>query len=261
MIDPHWQVIDLDPITWRNLGPFLEPQSYIAAAQPGEHGLFILHDGGRLLKVVDTETHCRPDGIPEEISDPEALAQELFARGTWQRVHVIDRRHLAWVAQQAQATPHRDLTLDEYSHLVYTLIWDQQGGYVCVPTRPDRWHGWTYGAIRDFRARLPSPASLALGVYSERGLAIGLILVCGQGRIRHVTTFEALGWQVEDPGPNQQTLAALRDALEAQFAPPAAVLLCSEAAFSGWLAADDKLKYLAEAESGTVAMWSPARVP
>src|SRR5581483_866697 len=102
VIDPHWQVIDLDPVTWRNLGHFFEPWQYIAAAQPGERGLFVLHDHGRLLRVVDTESESPPEGIPARIADPRALARELYGRGEWQRVHVIDRRHLAWVAQQVQ---------------------------------------------------------------------------------------------------------------------------------------------------------------
>ncbi|HEX6778206.1 MAG TPA: hypothetical protein VF099_08390, partial [Ktedonobacterales bacterium] len=75
MIDPQWQVIDLDPVTWRNLGPFFEPKRYIAAAQPGEHGLFVLHDQGRVLKVVDTQARSIPRDIPPQISDPQALAR------------------------------------------------------------------------------------------------------------------------------------------------------------------------------------------
>ncbi len=255
MIDPHWQVIDLDPVTWRHLGPFFAPGQYIAAAQPGEHGLFILHDQGRILKVVDTHSRSRPSGIPTEISDPEALAQELYKRGEWQRVHVVDRRHLAWVARQAQATPRRDFTLDAYYHLVYTLLWGSRAGYVAVPPHPGQFYGWSYTALYRFFAKLPSPATLALGVYADDLLVIGLILVCEGGMIRRVTTFEGLAWEVAHPGPTPQTLAALCAALEAQFAPPAAVLLCTEAVFSGWLAASDKLAYLEAARANEAAIW------
>jgi hypothetical protein len=255
MIDPHWQVIDLDPVTWRNLGPFFEPHQYIAAAQPGEHGLFILHDRGRLLKVVDTQTANILADIPAQIDDPVALARDLYARGEWQRVHVIDRRHLMWVAQQAQATPRRDLTLDSYYHLVYTLMWGDPAGYACEPPPPNRWHGWTYADIRNFVAALPSPASIALGVYAEDDLAIGLILICEGGMIRRVTTFEGLDWSASHPGPTQHTLTALCEALEAQFAPPAAVLLCTDAVFSGWLTAADKLAYLTASRDDGTAIW------
>ncbi|HEY7355475.1 MAG TPA: hypothetical protein VH590_03380 [Ktedonobacterales bacterium] len=255
MIDPHWQVIDLDPVTWRNLGPFLEPQRYIAAAQPGEHGLFILHDQGRVLKVVDTQARSVPRDIPAQISDPQALARELYERGKWQRVHVIDRRHLAWVAQQAQANPRRDLTLDAYYHLVYTLMWGQSEGYVAVPAHPQHFNGWTYQQIRQFIEGLPSPSALALGVYADDALSIGLILVCEAGRIRRVTTFDGLHWDVSNPGPDEPTMTALCEALAAQFAPPAAVLLCTDAAFAGWLAAPDKGAYLSAERARATAIW------
>jgi hypothetical protein len=255
MIDPQWQVTDLDPITWRNLGPYLEPQRYIAAAQPGEHGLFVLHHGGALLNVVDTHTRATPSGVPANIADPVALAQDLYARGLWDRVHVIDRRHLARVAQQAQATPNRALTLDAYYHLVSTLFWGNAQGYACVPPRPGNWNGWTYEDIRRVIAAIDAPATLALGVYADDALAIGLILVCEQGQIRQVTTFEGLAWEVPSPGPTPSTLATLSEALSAQYAPPVAVLLCTEVAFAGWLAAADKQAYLSEARQQATAIW------
>jgi hypothetical protein len=189
------------------------------------------------------------------IDDPKALAQDLFSRGRWQRVHIIDRHHLAWVAQQAQAIPQHNSTLDAYYHLVYTLIWDKLDGYVCVPPRPDHWQGWRYTELRDFLAQIPSPGSLALGVYSGSVLSIGVILVLQQGRIRQVTTFESLAIHIANPGPTPQTLTALCEALDSQFAPAVGVLLCSETAFSGWLAASDKRNYLAEARTQAEAIW------
>jgi hypothetical protein len=259
LIDPFWQVVDLDPVTWRQLGRFFAPQRYIAAAQPGEHGLFILHDAGRLLNAVDSQATPVVASIPAEIHDPAALAQALYAQGEWQRVHVIDRRHLAWVAQQAQATPRRDLTIDAYYHLIYTLIWGKPEGYVSVPPHPGQWNGWTYASIRQFFAGLPSPATLALGVYADDALMIGLILGCQGGMIHQVTTFEALQWEAPI-GPSRQTLGALQAALAAQFAPPAAMLLCTEGAFAGWLAAPDKAAYLAAARADATAIWHIALV-
>ena len=255
MIDPHWQVLDLDPLTWRRLGSFFEPHRSIAAVQPGEHGLFVLHERGQVLKVVDTQVQSRPAGIPPQVDDPRALAQELYRRGEWQRVHIIDKRHLAWVAQQAQSAPRRDLTLDAYYHLVYTLIWGNGTGYVCEPAHPGQMYGWTYAELRCFIAALPSPAALALGVYADEALSIGLILVCEGGLIRRVTTFEGLDWSVAQPGPTPQTLSALCAALDARFAPPAAVLLCTDAVFAGWLAAADKLAYLSAARANGTAVW------
>lgn len=254
-------MVDLDPVTWRNLGHFFEPRRYIAAAQSGEHGLFVLHDAGRTLKVVDTATERRPEGIPAQIDDAAGLARELYARGEWQRVHVIDRRHLASVARQAQATPQRDLASDGYYHLVYTLMWGDPQGYACEPLRLATFHGWTYADAERFVAQLPSPATVALGVYAGDALTIGLILVVEDGLIRRATTFESLKQQPATTGPTQQTLLALCNALDAQYAAPAAVLLCDDATFAGWLDASDKSAYLNDAQANGAAIWHIADAP
>ena len=34
MIDPQWSLVDLDPQTWRALGPLFDPGQYIRTAQP-----------------------------------------------------------------------------------------------------------------------------------------------------------------------------------------------------------------------------------
>ena len=136
MIDPQWSLVDLDPRTWRAIGPLFDPGQYIRAAQPGEHGLFVLHAGGRVLRIVDTALGVRRDLAALPADDPRALAESLYARGEWQRVHVIDQGHLAGVARQAQATPRRDLTLDQYYHLVYELVWGAPNGYMSVPPHP-----------------------------------------------------------------------------------------------------------------------------
>jgi hypothetical protein len=260
LIDPNWQVSDLDPVTWRNLGSFFDISQYFRAAQPGEHGLFILHDDGRLLKAVDTASPSIPADIPSHIDNPQILARDLYARGEWRRVHVINRRHLAEVAREAQATARRDLTMDAYYHLVYSLIWGDPQGYVVEPPRLHVWHGWTYADVEGFFADLPSPASLALGVYDGDALTIGLILIYADGMIRRVTTFEALDWRPPSrPGPTAETLTALRAALTTQFAPPAAILLAADAAFNAWLDAADKASYLAEAGKRAEALWYRAK--
>ena len=85
------------------------------------------------------------------------------------------------MARQAQSTPRRDFSFDAYYHLVYTLVWADPKGYACEPPRPGTFHGWTYAEARNFVAELQSPATLALGVYADDALTIGLILVCEEG--------------------------------------------------------------------------------
>ena len=247
VIDPRWQLEDLDPRTWRAIGRFFMPSQYIAAAQPGEHGLFVLHDGGTRVRAVDSLAGKRTDlAIRDRIEDPAGLARELFTTGEWDRVHVIDRRHLARVATESQATPRREFTLDAYYHLVHQLIWDGSIGYVVEPPRPADWHGWTYAALVEFVTGLPSPSALGLCVLEEDGsVHIGLAARVQDGRFTRVTTLEGL-----PPLQSQLTDAFLDElvsALERHVGPAAAALVCSRPVFEAWINAPDKRATLAAA--------------
>lgn len=243
MIDPHWQLQDLDPVTWRNLGPYLEPENYIRTARPGEHGLYILHDEGKTLRVYDSTRGERPDLAIERIEDAHTLAHLLYESGEWDRVHVINKRHLAHVARAAQQKQNRELTLDQYYHLVYQLIWQSATGYVSVPAHRGDWHGLTYGALQDIVSRLPDPASVALGVLENGRVFIGLVLEIRGGMIRTVTTFEALA--LDAPlAITADSFETLWKTLAQNFDPPAAALLCDRAMFEGLVNAENKLGYL-----------------
>ncbi|HEU5099307.1 MAG TPA: hypothetical protein VFU22_09825 [Roseiflexaceae bacterium] len=259
MIDPNWSVVDLDPRTWRNIGHLIEPARYVSAAQPGERGLFVLHDGARILRVVDSTSGVRRDLALSLERGPAALAHEVFARGQWQRVHVIDRRHLANVARLAQATPQRQLTLDQYYHLIHTLIWGDHDGYISLPPHPGHWYSWTYAGIKAFVDRLPDPATVALGVLDGAATEIGLILDLRGGLIRKLTTFEAFGVPAptfELTADSFERLWALLGDRGAAGAPmPAAALLCSRATFDAWLLGEDKLGALEQAALRGDAFW------
>src|SRR5512139_1102226 len=147
MIDPNWSVVDLDPVTWRNLGRFINVPQYVCAAQPGEHGLFIVHDHGQVLKIFDTDRSARSSVKINRVVDARALAKEVHAHGQWDRVHIINQQHLARVGRVAGASANRSLHLDGYYQLVYDLIWDGGDGYVCEPPKPDHWHHWTMSQL------------------------------------------------------------------------------------------------------------------
>jgi hypothetical protein len=238
-------VVDLDPHTWRVIGDFFDPAQYIRVAQPGEHGLFVLHDGGRVLRVVDTTTGVRRDLALSDVADPPELADKLFATGEWERVHIIDKRHLSHVANKAQESPRRELTLDQYYHLVYSLLWDGSDGYVSVPPHPGAWHGWTYAELQGFIALLPDPATVALVVVGSSGTDIGLILDLRGGLIHTVTTLETFGLPAPTfdltEGDFKRLWAMLQARSEDGGAPrPAAALLCSRHIFDLVLDAPDK---------------------
>jgi len=256
MIDPNWSVIDLDPRTWRNLGRFFDPGQYIRATQPGEHNLFVLHDDGKLLRVVDTEHGIRTDLGISCVTDPEALAQDLYTQGPWHRVHVINRRHLADVARMAQQIPPGSIHLDAYYRRVYQLLWQQNNAYVCLPPHPGHWHGWTYQGILDFVHQLPAASTLALAVFEDSVLEIGLILEWHQEKVTKVTTFEALSDPACITGVSREAMQSLWQQLEARFAPPAGVLLCTRRVFDRWIeTAEDKYQFLQAAQERGQAIW------
>ncbi len=244
MINPHWSLVDLDPHTWNSIGRFFEPSQYIRAAQPGQHGLFVLHDGGRVMRVVDTAMGVRRDLQMGEVGDPHETAARLYATGEWQRVHIIDKRHLAHVAREAQAGPRRELTLDQYYHLVYNLIWDGSGGYVSVPPHPGHWNGWTYTAIRDFVGGLPDPSTVALVVVEDGETEIGLILDVRNKLIESVTTLETFGLPAPVFDVSAGSMDWLWSLLESRSKDrnrpkPAAALLCSKSVFDRWIEEPD----------------------
>jgi len=244
VIDPHWQLVDLDPRTWRNIGRFINPGQYIRAGNPDEHALYVLHDDGRVLNAVDTKTGPRRDLGIERVTDPTGLAERLHAGGEWERVHVIDRRHLAAVSANAQATPRRELTLDAHYRKVYDMFWDRDEGYVASPPHPGHWNHWTYAGIKGWVDALPQPASLALGVFDGSELTIGLIAEISDSLIRRLTTFEVLPQDARGATLSAESLERVWDALEAGFFPPAAVMLCSATVFEAWIECPDKAGYI-----------------
>lgn len=256
MINPNWSVVDLDPRTWRALGRFFDPGQFIRAAQPGEHGLFILHDNGPVLRIVDSQHGIQTNLDITYVNYPGELAQELYAQAKWQRVHIINKQHLAKVARQAQNLPDDARRLDNYYHLVYNLLWGSDSGYVAVPPHPGHWHGWTYQNIQDFVQQLPETTTLALGVFAENLLEIGLILEFSQHAITRVTTFEALPSPENVSGVNLTALEQLWEQLTAGYAAPAGVLLCHHDVFTRWIETPvEKYSFLQDARQRGQAIW------
>jgi hypothetical protein len=255
MINPDWLLVDLDPVTWRHLGHFFNPGQYFRTSHPEEHELFVLHEGGAVKRIVDSKSGLRRDIVLGGIADPQRCAQQLYASGEWQRVHVIDKAHLAHVARTAQSTPQHEKTLDQYYHYVYQLLWENPTGYVSIPPHPGHWHGWTYEYLQGIISALPTPASLALGVLEDGKWQIGLILICGDGRINKATTFEALNAQDLQAELSEESLEALWKSIAETLAAPAGLLLCSQAVFDEWIGQEDKLQVLLAANQRGEAYW------
>ena len=253
LIDPEWTLEDLDPATWRAIGSFIDPARYIMAGSRGEHGLFVLHDRGTVLNVADSNGVLHPS-LVEHVDDPRHLAATLRSRGSWDRVHVIDRSHLANVAREAQSKPRRELTLDAYYRHVAGLIWNSGEGYACDPPREDHWNHWRYEMVQGFIADLPSPSALALGVFDERGLTIGVIVRTDAGMVRQITTFDGVALHGATPALSPDFADRLWIALKV-VAPPATLLLCRQGVFDRWIEGEDKQQVIDSAIEGGEAIY------
>ncbi len=260
MIDRHWQVQDLNARTWRNLNRFIDVSLFVRAAQPDEHGLFVLHDGAQVLRVVDSQS-AGPCDLPElDVSEPRILAQHLFDQGRWERVHVIDKRHLAAVERQSQQPELRALSIDQYYQRVFHLLWDDPQGYVCLPPHPGHWNHFTLNGVRAFVQQQPDPCSLTLGVIGADGVEIGLIADLGHGAITTLTTFETFGLPQPEIALTPQGLDQLWELLSARDVPPSVVVLCTPATFEAWLTAADKQALLQSAVAAGTALYRTADV-
>jgi hypothetical protein len=221
---------------------------YIRAGSPDEHGLYVIHDRGTVLSAVESSGTRRTDLGLDRIERPDRIAQDLFDRGEWDRVHVIDRAHLQSVSTSAQQLANRDLELDAYYRRVFQLIWGNEAGYAVTPKHPGSWRGWTYQQIVDVVNQLQAPASLALGVISDEGaLVIGLLGEVSDGSFHKVTTFEALPFDRLDASVTHDFLDLLWSHLATTDYPPAAVLLCAESVFDRWVNEPDKARTISEA--------------
>jgi hypothetical protein len=240
MIDPHWDVADLDPVTWRRIGDYIRPTRYVRAGAPEEHALYVLHDQGAVLNVVDSQIGRRTDITVEPIRNPGQTADLLFGRGEWDRVHVIDKAHLQAVSDEAQSNPQHALTLDAYYRFVYQQYWDGEGGYVTSPARADNWNGWTWSGVQAWMAALPSPGAVGLGVIGLEGLEIGVIVVVSEGLIRRVTTFETLPVPRRDAAVSAAYQDRIWQAMAEVIGPPAALMICTVEVFEAWLLGPDK---------------------
>ena len=239
MIDPQWDVSDLDPITWRNIGRYLPPGQYMRAGNPDEHALYVLHQAGVVLNVIDTVSGRRTDLGINLVSDPATLAGDLHQRGEWDRVHIVDKAHLVAVSHEVQSDARSELTLDAYYRFAYQQYWDGEGGYVTAPARATTWNHWTWSGVQAWIAALPSPASIGLGVVGNDGLEIGVLLGVSDGLIRRVTTFEALRVPRSAAAVSAAYLDAIWTGMEV-IAPPAALLICTPDAFEAWLTGPHK---------------------
>jgi len=91
MINPNWDVVDLDPHTWRALGRYLKIHNISVLPNPVNMACSFYMIMGKLLRIVDTRKGLRTDLSISAVDDPAQIAHQLYQTGEWQRVHVINK--------------------------------------------------------------------------------------------------------------------------------------------------------------------------
>jgi len=259
MIYEHWDVVDLDPVTWRNLGPYLDPQNFTTRGDPSERTLSILHDGGQVLKAWDSEGGTRHDLHLGLITDPLSRAKELYDSDQgWDRVQIFDKRSVLSFAHKAQESVHPEWDLDEYIARVWELADADPEGLCYYPPRPRDWNDWRYSQVNRFVEEvIPDNSTLILGVIEEDTLWAGLILGIRDRKIKLVTTFDALLSLGLGPVTCLEDIGEVVPLVARKFDPPAAALFCTRQVFAEWMRAEDKAGTLKQALAEGEALLTP----
>jgi len=259
MIYEDWDVVDLDPVTWRNLGPYFDPRNFTTRGDPSERTLSILHDGGHVLKAWDSEEGARDDIHLGVIADPLATAKELYESNQgWDGVQIFEKKSVLSFAHKAQESVHPQWDLDEYIAWVWELADADPEGLCYYPPRSKRWNGWRYSEVKHFVEELiPDNSTLVLGVIEDGALWAGLILGVRDRKIKLVTTFDALIPLGLGPVTRLEDIDEAGWVAARKFDPPAAALFCARQVFEEWMRAEDKAGTLKRAIAGGEAVLNP----
>lgn len=247
MIHANVQVVDLDPLTWRNLG-LIAPFAELATRRPQlTNTLSILHDHGKVLRVD------QPEGLtvdlPQSIDNPMVVAQTLYERlPSLERIQIFDKARLAAYSNAVQQLDWNTLSLDEFYLSAWKLAEGDPIGLCSYPPRPDHWNHFYFDALRKHLQALPDGATLALGVYEDHTPWFTLIAQVRAGEIRLITTFETLARSgVSYSSDTLDTIEHICTTIAQQIGPLAYALFCARDVFEHWLVAPAKAAILEQA--------------
>lgn len=262
MIWEHWEVVDLDPRTWRNLGALFNPANFLTHARPGERILSILHERGRVLKVYDTARGVRNDLNLETIEDAPRTAKQLYeSEQGMARVQIFDKRSLVAFADAAQRNLHPEWDLDEHYRFLWGLAENDPEGICYYPPRPSHWNHFTYEQVRHFIEEVvPSPSTLVLVVFEGDEIYISLILGVRDRKVKLVSTLDALVSLGIGPQVSMADRERILEGVAQRFGRPSFSLFIQRAAFEAWLKAEDKGAVLRQAIAKGMALLEPADV-
>jgi hypothetical protein len=240
MLSPEVEIVDVDPVSWHNLFQIFRPEKQ-------ERQLFILHDGGKVLRVWDSEKKLRSD-IEGPITDAPALAEGLLEedRGL-ARVFIYDTNAVRELFMRVRSPEYDDMDLDEYRQMIKGLIKTELSSGVCIRPPLGDWYDTCYEGFQELLSRLPSPSSLVVGIFDSGREFTSLILSVEGGKVKRISTFDVLVPDGHEPRSEPEDFAAFASLLEARFPPIAFAVFTDSSVASRVVSSTDPLALLRDA--------------
>jgi hypothetical protein len=237
MIHRNVEIVDLDPLTWRNLGKVLRIDELSAIHSVEHRTLSILHQAGTVLKVA------LPQGVNVQldstINDPQQFARQLYENAAHQVdcVQIFEKSSLARFSDAVQRLDWQKLTSGDFYLRAYELAQADTAGIVYYPSdQAPRWNVMFKHAQR-LLSTVPDGQTLVLGIYDNGQPYFTLIVKVEQQQITLCTTFEYLQPFGIDPAVVPSTaddVLPIVRLVEQHIGKVAHSLFCDRMAFEAW---------------------------
>jgi hypothetical protein len=256
MIARDVEIVDLSPVTWRNLLSLLD-LSRIADTRPVHPNvLSVLHQNGKVLRVYAPAGYRLP--ALEQVDDPQEMAKKLYYQlPGLDRVQILAIESLGRFSDQVQRMEWQSLDAEDFLFRAFLLAEQDPAGLCFFPSFSWSWNGLSLQSIRTWAAAGPNPSAYFLGVTREAVPWATLILKVEDGKLRLVTTVQYLAkFQLSvDRWPTSPLdLGSICEAINGNIAPVRAALVCDYFVLARLLASEDKRRdLLAATTEGSAA--------
>ncbi len=249
MIARDLEIIDIDPIHWRNLLTLLDVSWTTDHRPASPNMLSILHRGGKILRTY-CPTGYQPPAL-EQIDNPQELAKKLYYKmQKLDRVQILEVQSLSQFSDRVQKVDWQSQEMEDFLIRAFHQVDLDPAGLSIFPPFSWKWNGIPVEKIREWLTQGPNPSAYFFGVIRDSAPWTSLILRVEDGKLRLITTMEHLAKYnlPADRFPSHpQDLDAIREAINAHVAPLRAALICDYFVLMDLLSSEDKHKDLADA--------------
>ncbi len=242
MIDQDIAVIDIDPVSWRNLGRMRKELI------PDQRILTVLKDEGRIVAVFDHHRR-RPVEIPDASEAPGELARRLFQDngGAFDKVRVWEREALKEFAKEISFPLRQELDRDDYQHWARALRRTNYRGTIAeYPPYEEEKDPFGYPLLRSFVGN-HDDSILFIAAFAGGAPSFNLILGVKNKKVNLLTTWDAFGGEELKPD-----WAAAEAKLAAKFGPVSAGMMIEKDALAAIFRAEKKEEEIGRARAAGI---------